>query len=156
MTGPIIVSSIFVLAVVGLCFWRPNAGRIFLGCFFLVMALAVNGTFILTDPQSYTGYLTGSWLPLYRDLTALTVARNPIPYGILLAVFEITMGILLLSKSPWVKYGLIGTMVFVAALGPVSVMQIPWLGLLAGQAYLLTKTFDHSLWEMIFRKKIPA
>ena len=43
----IIVSTIFVLAVVVLCPAKPNAGRIFLGLFFLVMAIGVNITTFL-------------------------------------------------------------------------------------------------------------
>ena len=45
MLVPILVSSIFVLAVVILCLRKPNAGRIFLGIFFLIMAIGVNGAF---------------------------------------------------------------------------------------------------------------
>jgi hypothetical protein len=156
MATPLIISSIFVLAVVALCILKPNAGRIFLGFFFLVMAFGVNGTFILTNPQGYVDYLSNSLLPLYRDLTAMTVALNPIPYGLLLMLFEIAVGVLILSKGRWVKYGLAGTMVFVIFLAPVSVMQIPWLGLLIGQAYLITKTFERSILEMVFKKKSPA
>ncbi|MHC1783043.1 MAG: hypothetical protein AB9891_09860 [Anaerolineaceae bacterium] len=153
MAAPLIISSIFVLAVVSLCIFKPNAGRVFLGCFFLAMAFGVNGVFILTNPQGYVDYLSTSLLPLYRDLTAMTVALNPIPYGLLLMLFETAIGVLILSKGRWVKYGLIGTMVFVIVLAPVSVMQIPWLGLLIGQAYLITKTFDRSILEMILKKK---
>jgi hypothetical protein len=156
MNGPIIVSSIFVLAVVVLCFFKPNAGRIFLGCFFLVMAFGVNGVFILTDPQSYMAYLNGALIPLYRDLAAMTVGLNPIPYGLLLMAFETAMGVLILSKGKWVKFGLIGTMIFVLGLGPVSVMQFPWLGLLVGQGYLLTKTFDRTLLDMLRKMQAPA
>jgi hypothetical protein len=48
---------------------------------------------------------------------------------------------------------LAGTMVFVIALASVSVMQIPWLSLLIGQAYLITETFDRSILEMAVKKK---
>ena len=44
MIIPIIVSKIFVLAVVVLCLAKPNTGRIFRGLFFLVMAIGVNIT----------------------------------------------------------------------------------------------------------------
>jgi len=47
MVIPIIVSTIFVLAVVVLCLAKPNAGQIFLGLFFLVMAIGVNITTFL-------------------------------------------------------------------------------------------------------------
>ena len=53
MVTPIIVSSIFILSVVILCLAKPNAGRIFLGLFFLIMAIGVNGSFTFSNPQAY-------------------------------------------------------------------------------------------------------
>ncbi len=49
MLIPIIVSSVFILAAIILCRIKPNAGRIFLGLFFLVMALGVNGFWLTFD-----------------------------------------------------------------------------------------------------------
>jgi hypothetical protein len=67
------------------------------------MAFGVNGPSILATPQGYVDYLSNSLLPLYRDLTAVTVAFNPIPYGLVLMLFEIAVGVLILSKGRWVK-----------------------------------------------------
>jgi hypothetical protein len=53
MLVPIIISSVFVLAVIILYLTKPNAGRIFLGFFFLVTAIGVNGSFTFTNPQAY-------------------------------------------------------------------------------------------------------
>jgi hypothetical protein len=152
MLIPIIVSSAFALAVVILCLMKPNAGRIFLGLFFLAMAIGVNGSFTLTNPQSYVDYASGALIPLYRDIALAVVELNPVLFGLLLMAFEITMGLLLLHKHRAVKVGLIGTMVFVAGIAPLSIVQIPWLGLLIGQAYLLTKDFDTTFLETIRHK----
>lgn len=149
MLTPYIVSTIFVLAIVILCFVRPNAGRIVLGFFYLAMAIGVNGFLILTNPQGYEAYLGGALLPLYQELTARTVALYPVLYGLLLMAFEIAMGLLILSKQMYVKIGLLGTIVFLIALTPVSTLQIPWLGLVVGQIYLLTKEFDRTFLEML-------
>ena len=152
MLTPIIVSSVFVLAIIILCLTKPNAGRIFLGIFFLVMALGVNGSFTFTNPQAYVDYASGALIPLYRDIALTVVALNPLLFGLLLMVFEITMGLLLLHKGKSVKIGLIGTMVFLIGISPLSLLQILWLGLLIGQAYLLTVEFDSSFWEIIQSK----
>ena len=149
MLAPYVVSTIFVLAIVILCVVRPNAGRIFLGFFYLAMAIGVNGFFLLTYAQGYEEYLSGALLPLYQELTARTVALYPVFYGLLLFVFEVAMGLLLLSKRIYVKIGLLGTTIFLMALAPVSTLQWPWLGLAAAQIYLLTKEFDRSLVEML-------
>jgi len=42
MLASYIVSAVFVVSVVALCIAKPNAGRIFLGLFFLAMALGVS------------------------------------------------------------------------------------------------------------------
>jgi hypothetical protein len=149
MLIPIIVSSVFVLAVVILCLTKPNAGRIFLGFFFLVMAIVINGLFTFTNPQGYVDYASSALIPFYRDLALMIVELNPVLFGLLLMAFEITMGLLLLHKGKSVKVGLIGTIIFLIGISPLSVIQIPWLGLMIGQVFLLTKEFNISFLEII-------
>jgi hypothetical protein len=149
MLIPIIVSSVFVLVVIILCLIKPNAGRIFLGLFFLLMAIGVNGSFTFGDPQAYVEYASGALIPLYRDIALTIVELNPVLFGLLLMAFEITMGLLILHKLKSVRIGLIGTMGFLIAIAPLSFIQIPWLGLIIGEAYLLTKEFDSTFLEII-------
>jgi hypothetical protein len=152
MLIPIIISSVFVLAVVILCFIKPNAGRIFLGIFFLVMAIGVNGSFTFTKPQAYVEYASGALIPIYRDIALTIVQLNPMLFGLLLMVFEIVMGLLILHKQKSVRIGLIGMIVFLIGIAPLSIVQIPWLGLIIGLAYLLTKEFDFTFSEIIRSK----
>lgn len=149
MIIPMIISSIFVLAVIILCLTKPNAGRLFLGCFFIIMALGVNGSFTFSNPQAYVEYASGALIPLYRDIALTFVELNPVLFGLMVMAFEIVTGLLLLHKRTAVKAGLLGTMVFIIGIAPLSVLQIPWLGLLIGQVYLFTKEFDASLVDMI-------
>jgi len=149
MEAPLIISSLFVLAVVVLCLVKPNAGRIFLGFFFLVMALGVNGSFTFGNPQAYLDYANGALIPFYRQLAIGVVTISPVIFGLLLMVFEISMALLLLHKKQAVKVGLIGTIMFIIGIAPMSWMQIPWLGLLVAQGYLYTKEFDRSVLEKI-------
>lgn len=72
---------------------------------------------------------------------------GPVAFGVLLMLFEIAMGSLLLHKGTAIRVGLIGTMLFLLGIAPLSVLQFPWLGLLLGQAYLLTREFESSLLE---------
>jgi hypothetical protein len=145
MLTPMLVSIIFVLAVVVLCFAKPNAGRIFLGLFFLAMALGVNGSFTFGNPQAYIDYAEGALIPFYRNLVVPLVSVSPFLFGLLLMAFEITMGLLLLHKHKSVKIGLIGTMLFLAGMAPLDWLQLPWLGLIVAEAYLLKFDFDRSL-----------
>lgn len=152
MLAPMIVSSIFILAIVILCFARPNAGRIVLGIFFLVMALGVNGSFTFGNPQAYLDYAEGAMIPLYRDLALRVITISPVAFGVLLMVFEITMGLLILHKQKSVKIGLAGTMLFLAGMAPLSWLQVPWLGLIVAEIYLFRQEFDRSLLEMLSLK----
>lgn len=153
MVGPTIAGIVFSLLVIALSLIRPNAGRIFLGIFFVAMGLGVNLVFLLTDPQYVVAYGQGAWLPAYRTLTNSVVALNPAGFVILLILFEVFMGLCLLSKGTWVKAGLIGTMVFVVALVPLYYSQIAWAVSVVGNAYLLTKNFDTSIVGMIRRRR---
>lgn len=152
MLIPMIVSSGFVLAVVALCLLKPNAGRIFLGIFFLVMAFGVNGSFTFTNPQAYLDYANGALIPLYRDLAMRIVSISPILFGLLLMGFEITMGLFLLHKQEFVKIGLIGTIIFLVGIAPLSLLQLPWLGIIIGELYLLNKPFPASVVDILQSK----
>lgn len=152
MLIPIIISSVFVLAVVILCLVKPNAGRIFLGFFFLLMAIGVNGSFTFANPQAYMEYASGALIPFYRDIALTVVEFNVLLFGSLLILFEIIMGLLLLHKGIYVKIGLVGTMVFLVGIAPLSTMQFPWLGLIIGEVYLLTKDFETSFLETVYSK----
>jgi len=155
MLIPMIVSSVFVLFVIALCLMKPNAGRIFLGLFFLLMALGVNSSFTFANPQAYLDYAKGALIPSYRDLAMSIVSLSPVLFGLLLMSFEITMGLLLLHKQKSVKIGLIGTIFFLIGIAPLSTVQIPWLGLIIGEVYLLTKEFDTTFLEFLQSKLRP-
>lgn len=155
MLTPIIVSSVFILAVVILCLIKPNAGRIFLGLFFLVMAIGVNGSFTFSNPQGYVEYASGALIPLYRDIALTIVDLNPVLFGLMLMAFEIAMALLLLHRRKSVRIGLIGTIVFLIGIAPLSLVQIPWLGLIVGESYLLTKESDSTFLDIIKSKLRP-
>jgi len=158
VAGPIVVGAVYSLFVIVLSLLKPNAGRIFLGFFFVAMGVGVNVAFLLTQPSFVADYGREAWLPLYRTLTETIIAPRPRIFGILLILFEVAMGLLLLSRGAWVKVGLIGTMIFVLALVPIYVTQIVWAVSMAANVYLLTKNFDTGLVKMIAdrrrRKKI--
>jgi hypothetical protein len=149
MLAPILISSVFVLFVIVLCFAKPNAGRIFLGFFFLVMALGVNGSFTFSNPQAYLDYANEALVPFYRSLTLSIIGISPFLFGLLLMAFEITMGLLILHKRKSVKVGLIGTMLFLAGMSPLGWLQLPWLGLIVAEIHLFRQEFNRSFWEIV-------
>jgi hypothetical protein len=143
------VSAVFIIAVLGLCFWRPNAGRTFLGIFYMAMGLVVHGAFILANPEAYVDMGRGALIPLYREMTAGVIVQSPVLFGVSWLIFETGMGVLLLTRRQYVRIGLIGTTLFILALALLSTLQFVWLGLVVAQAYLLTKEFDSTLMEKL-------
>jgi hypothetical protein len=155
MDEKIIWSIGFVLVVMILCYVKPNIGRIFLGFFYLVMALGVNTVLAFTNPQSIVQMGEGSLIELYRIFFSKVVALAPIPFILFIAIFEITMGLLILNKHQKAKLGLIGTTIFLCLITPFGYIQLPWLGIALIQLYLLRKDFDKTFIEIIgtsFRK----
>jgi hypothetical protein len=62
----LVIWAALCLVLLALCLVRPNAGRIVVGLFFLVMAIGVNVVTVFVDPDSYIGLGAGSFIPLYR------------------------------------------------------------------------------------------
>lgn len=73
-------------------------------------------------------------------------------FRLLLMSFEIVMGLLILHRQRSVRIGLIGTIIFLIGIAPLSFLQVPWLGLIIGEAYLLTEEFDSSFLDIVKSK----
>lgn len=155
MDEKIIWSIGFVLVVMILCYVKPNIGRIFLGIFYLIMAIGINLVNAITNPQSTVQMGEASLFEFYRTIFSDIVARAPVFFILVIVFFEITMGLLILNKHRKVKFGLIGTTIFLIMITPFGYIQIPWLGIAAVQMYLLTMDFDKTFVEIVnsvFRK----
>lgn len=149
MDEKIIWSIGFVLIVILLCILKPNIGRIFLGIFYLIMAIGINLVNAITNPLSTVQMGEASLLKFYRVIFSEIVSRAPEFFIIVIALFEIIMGLLILNKHKKVKLGLIGTSIFLILITPFGYIQIPWLGIAAIQLYLLRKDFDKTFIEII-------
>lgn len=149
MDEKIIWSIGFVLIVIILCVLKPNIGRIFLGIFYLIMAIGINTVNAITDPHSTVQMGEASLLDFYKTIFSEVIAKAPVLFILLIALFQITMGLLILNKHRNVKFGLIGTTIFLILITPFGYIQIPWLGIAAVQLYLLRKDFDKTLIEII-------
>ena len=141
----LITFAVFSLLVLLLCLVRPGAGRIFLGIFFLVMAIGVNVVLVLISPDLFVGLGTNDALiPLYRWFFENVVAVAPPLFGLLVAI-----ALLMLSKGRYVKWGLIGGIIFLIAITPLGVWTLANPILAVATAYLLTKEYERSLPEML-------
>lgn len=144
MLERLIIWGVFVLMVLVFCRVKPNAARIFLGFFFIVMGIGFHIVLILVDPRAYDGYATVALLPLYRWIFREIVSLSPLLFALLAAAFEITVGLLLLNKRRYAKVGLVLGGLFLVAITPLSLETLPNVLLAVGLAYLATKEFDTS------------
>jgi hypothetical protein len=151
----LITFALFSLLVLLLCLVRPGAGRIFMGIFFLVMAIGVNVVLVLVAPNLFVALGTNdAIIPLYEWFFENVVALAPPLFGLLAAAYEITIALMMLSKDKYVKWGLIGGLVFLIGITPLGVWTLANPILALTLAYLLTREYDRSLLEMLHLRTV--
>ena len=125
---------------------RPNGARIFIGTFFIVMALGVNALLSFMAPDVFVSIGTAEPLiPFYAWFFQYVVVVVPPVVGLVAAAGEIGVGLLILSRGRRVKLGLIGAIVFLLVIIPLGVWTLPNPLIAAGLARRLTKEFPHAL-----------
>jgi hypothetical protein len=153
----LIVSAVFSLLVLVLCLVRPNAGRIFLGIFFLVMAIGVNVVLVFVAPDQFVVLGTEAPLvPLYQWFFENVVALAPPLFGLLAAAYEVTIALMMLSKGMYAKWGLIGGIVFLVGITPLGVWTLANPIMALALALLLRREYDRSFVEMLYLKSPPG
>jgi hypothetical protein len=120
IVNPFTVIVSFALFLLVLAIFKPQAGRIIFGVFFLLMAWGVNLPMMLYDPSLYPAAGAHAFIPLYRWFFTQVLALYPVPFILLLIAFETAIGLLTLSKGRWVKLGL--------GLGMLFCLGIAWIG----------------------------
>ena len=146
----------FCLLVLLLCLVRPYAGRIFVGIFFLIMAVGVNVVLVLVAPDQFVALGTDApVVSLYRWFFENVVALVPPLFGLLAAGYEITIALMMLFKGGYVKWGLIGGIVFLIAITPLGVWTLGNPIMALALAYLLTKEYDRTFLEMLHLRTRP-
>jgi hypothetical protein len=148
----LIIWLVFVLVVLACCWLRPNATRIFLGFFFILMGIGFHLVLILRDPHGYDGFSASALLPLYRWAFRAIVMPYPLAFAIVAAAFEIAVALLMLSKGRYAQLGLITASLFLLAITPLGMETLPNVLLALGLAYLATKPFPLSFWELVRAK----
>jgi hypothetical protein len=142
--------ALFGLLVVILCLLRPGAGRVFMGLFFLIMAIGVNVVLVLVAPDRFVALGTdAAIIPLYEWFFENVVAVAPPLFGVLAAAYEITIALLMLSQGRYVRWGLIGGIAFLIGITPLGVWTLANPILAVAIAYLLRKEYRRSFFEML-------
>ena len=152
MINPFTIWLAFVLLVLILCLVKPNAGRIFLGFFFLAMAIGVNIVTVLVAPQSYIEMGKNALIPFYRWVFLNIITLNPPLFVLPIAAFQIAIALMMLGKKNYVKIGLVGGIIFLLAITPLGIESLPNLVLALALALLLRKEFDMTFLEILRSK----
>lgn len=114
--------------------------------FYLLWALQHLYLAITQNSQLYDSFFAASYLPLYPWLWH-TLGKPLFPWiGLLVVVFEYTLGLMMLSRRPWAKWGQLGGLIWNLLLAP-----FPWgwanLILVGLHAWLYAGNFEHSVLE---------
>jgi hypothetical protein len=119
------------------------------------MAIGVNVVTVFVDPNSYIGLGADSYIPLYRWVFINLVALAPPVFVLPVAAFESAIALLMLSKGRYVKWGLIGGIVFLIAITPLGIWTLGNPIMALALAYLLTKEYDRTFLEMLHLRSRP-
>ena len=121
-----IVWTAFCLFALGLALWRPDAGRLALGIFFIGMAIGVNVVFVLAAPDAFVDL--GTSAPLLSPwgwVFEHVVAKAPAVFGLLVASYEVTIGLMMMKGRQWGSLGLIGGIIFLLVVAPLGPWAVP-------------------------------
>jgi hypothetical protein len=151
---PFTVWLVFCLLVLLLSLVKPNVGRIFVGFFFLAMALGVNVVMVLLNPESYIGLGANSFIPFYRWVFLNTIVLNPPLFVLPVAAFQITIAMMMLGKGRYVKWGLLAGIAFLLGITPLGTETLANPVMALALAALLRKTYDRSVLDML-RSHMP-
>jgi hypothetical protein len=140
MVQQTVVSAIFCLVALGLALWRPGAGRLALGTFFVVMAVAVSVVFVLVAPDGFVNLGTHAQVLFpYEWAFAEVIAKAPAVFGLLVASYQFTVGLLMIKGGQWGGLGLLGGIVFLVVISPLVPWTVPNLVMAAALVSILVR-----------------
>jgi hypothetical protein len=152
MLTPLLLGWAFAIVMIVLCAEAPQIGRIVFGIFFLIMAL-VNLVLTVVNPQIYLAFGETTLIPALQEFVLVVFAQDPLFYLIPIVLAQIGMGVMLLSKDPWVHLGLMGAMIFVAAIVPLGNETLANLGLMLALVALTRAPYEHTVLDLIRRRR---
>lgn len=137
-----------------LCIVLPKAARIFIGVFFILMAVGVNWILSITAPDLFVALGTSdAILPVYAWFFESVVSLAPQIVGIVAGIGEIVVGVLILARGRYVTWGLALGIAFLVLITPLGIWTLPNVVMAAGMGLLMTRTYERSLVDMLTRRR---
>ena len=137
--------AVVTTVLAALCVAKPNVGRAVVALLFIAMALLVNVSLAVRDPQSFVSFADGAHFAPYREVALRVVAPAPAIFGLVVAAYELALALLMLLRGSAVRIGLAGAALFLIGIVPLGLEEAPNVILAGGLAYLLTRTFGATL-----------
>lgn len=126
MNQQTIIWGSFCLLALGAALKWPAITRRFLGGFFIVMGLGVNLAYVLLDPAGFVGIGTDApLLGVYAWAFSTLVVLWPVGFGVLLASYEVALGIMMIVGGRAGRWGLLAGIAFLVASTPLSTWTLP-------------------------------
>jgi hypothetical protein len=136
-----------------------NVWRAFIGFAYLTAAV-FNTIYTLPRSNQLDGYAEGAWFPFLEDFMWDVFMPNGELFMTLVIIFEITVAILILSRSSYVDIGVGASILWV--LGILPFLAWPYLTtnliLALMQGAILLRRYDTSIWDLarsVFTRRIP-
>jgi hypothetical protein len=136
-------------------FWvavYPELDRLFIAFWYIPLGVALHGAVVTTgDSTAYNYFGEGTYLPVYRYFFMEIVPQNVVFWATLAMLFELLLGVLILSKGTPVKIGLLLSAVFQLLLAPTGVTGIVNVLLAIGCVVLLNFDYDQTIPELFVK-----
>jgi hypothetical protein len=117
---PYIISNSIAFVLIFVCYRWFKAGRILFGLIFL-SAGVFNFYTAGTTPDAYVEmYGSTAVFPFYRDFIHGLFSQHTGMFVRLIAIGQLMVGFLLFTKKTYFKMGIIGAMIFLAAITPLG------------------------------------
>jgi len=139
MAQQTIIWAAICLVALGLALWRPAAGRLVLGLFFITIAVGVEAVFVLASPDGFldldsTAPLLSPWWVLER-----VVARAPATFSLLVASYGVAIGLMMVKGGRWGSLGLAGGIILLLIVAPLCPWTVPGLIMAAALGVILLR-----------------
>lgn len=146
---PLVVYGVPLVGLLILSLLKPNAARIAYALMFILVGCGINYTVSFAYPDAMLPWSQVALLPFYRTIMATWLAPLGGLFWFATATYELAVALLLLSRGKWVKFGLVGGILFFLGITPIMVMTFPSVIGAAGLAFLLTREYNRSVLDML-------
>lgn len=132
-----------------------NLWRGVIGLFYLAAAV-FNTVYTLPRSDELDGYADGAWFGFLADFMRDVFMPNGELFMVLVIVFEVAVGVAILSRARWVDLGVAASVLWVVAILPF--LAWPYLltniALVALQGIVALRRYDVPIWRI--RRRTPV